>query len=124
VIVAGHPRPLLIDGAATRPLFAGRPGRPVGLANGSWVGEHTPLPAGWAMLLYSDGLIEGRVGDGPERLGEEALRRMLEGYIAADPRWRERPGALLESLIARVEELNGGALSDDVALLLVGARGD
>jgi serine phosphatase RsbU (regulator of sigma subunit) len=124
VIVAGHPRPLLIDGAATRPLFAGRPGRPVGLANGSWVAEHAPLPAGWAMLLYSDGLIEGRVGEGPERLGEEALQRMLESYIAADPRWRERPGALLESLIARVEELNGGALSDDVALLLVGARGD
>ncbi|HEV3045815.1 MAG TPA: fused response regulator/phosphatase [Solirubrobacteraceae bacterium] len=121
VIVAGHPRPLLIDGAAARPLFDGHPGLPVGLANGGWVGERAPLPADWTMLLYSDGLIEGRVGAGPERLGEDALRRMLEDYVAAEPRWRERPERLLEWLIARVEELNDGALSDDVALLLVGA---
>jgi serine phosphatase RsbU (regulator of sigma subunit) len=122
VTVAGHPRPVLIDGARSVPLFSPRPGLPVGLADGRWVSERTPLPAGWALLLYSDGLIEGRVGPGPERLGEDALHDMLDGYLASHPGWHECPEELLDWLIARVEELNGDALTDDVALLLVGAR--
>jgi hypothetical protein len=34
------------------------------------------------------------------------------------PDWRSDPHALLRRLIARAEELNGEALTDDVALLL------
>jgi serine phosphatase RsbU (regulator of sigma subunit) len=122
VTVAGHPRPVLIDGGSSTPLFSTRPGLPVGLADGRWVAEHADLPTGWALLLYSDGLIEGRIGPGPERLGEEALHRLLDGYLAAHPGWQAHPQDLLDWLIARVEELNGDALTDDVALLLVGAR--
>ncbi|HTA13148.1 MAG TPA: SpoIIE family protein phosphatase [Solirubrobacteraceae bacterium] len=122
VTVAGHPRPVLIDGSRSKPLFSARPGLPVGLAEGRWVAQRAGLPAGWALLLYSDGLIEGRIGRGPERLGEDALHVMLDGYLAVHPEWHERPEELLDWLIVRVEELNGDALTDDVALLLVGAR--
>jgi hypothetical protein len=37
---------------------------------------------------------------------------------------RERPPAPLDDLIAEVEHLNGEALSNDVAMLLVGLGGD
>lgn len=47
---------------------------------------------------------------------------MIDGYLNAHPGWQERPEELLDWLIACVEELNGDALTDDVALLLVGAR--
>ena len=36
----------------------------------------------------------------------------------------EHPGELLDELIADAERLNDGALSDDVAMLMLGARGD
>jgi serine phosphatase RsbU (regulator of sigma subunit) len=122
VILAGHPRPLLLGADRVTPLAPARTGLPVGLADGRWAAEHVELPAQWALLLYSDGLIEGRVGDGARRLGEEALHRMLGGYLAAHAHWWESPEGMLDWLIARVEELNGGPLSDDVALLLVGSR--
>ncbi|HLH15000.1 MAG TPA: SpoIIE family protein phosphatase, partial [Solirubrobacteraceae bacterium] len=115
-------RPLLIDGTRIQPLAPPRAGLPVGLAEGRWSAADTRLPAGWSVLIYSDGLIEGRVGAGSERLGEAALHSMVEDYLAANPGWREDPESLLDWLIARVEALNGDALSDDVALLLVGSR--
>jgi len=122
VMLAGHPRPLLIDGSEVRPLSDARGGSPVGLSGRRSVAEHAELPAGWTVLLYSDGLIEGRVGAGAERLGEDGLAHVLSERIAAQPGWREEPRDLLEGLTARAEELNGGALGDDVALLLVGLR--
>jgi serine phosphatase RsbU (regulator of sigma subunit) len=122
VTLAGHPRPLLIDGADVTPLAPVRAGLPVGLADGEWVAARTELPRGWSLLLYSDGLIEGRVGAGTERLGEQALHRMLGEYLTVNPDWRESPEDMLDWLIARVEALNGDALTDDVALLLVGSR--
>jgi serine phosphatase RsbU (regulator of sigma subunit) len=122
VILAGHPRPVLRGGDRVTPLAPVRTGLPVGLADGHWVAERVELPADWVLLLYSDGLIEGRLGHGAERLGEQALHRMLGEYLTSNPDWRESPGSMLDWLIAGVEELNGGALSDDVALLLVGSR--
>ena len=124
VILAGHPRPLLLDGSEVRALTGARVGPPVGLRDGRWGGgEEAKLPPGWTILLYSDGLIEGRVGAGAERLGEDGLQRALSEQIAAHPHWREQPEELLDRLIARAEELHGDALTDDVALLLVGSRG-
>ena len=36
-----------------------------------------PLEPGWALLLYTDGLIEGRVPEPGERLWEEGLLELL-----------------------------------------------
>lgn len=71
------------------------------------------LEPGWAMLLHTDGLIEGRGADPDELLWTEGLIDVL----AAE---RERDLARLpERLVERAEQLNGGALLDDVAILLL-----
>jgi len=121
MILAGHPPPVLIDGDAVSPLTRGYGGPPIGLRLGGWNSESFALPPGWVLLLFTDGIIEGRTGEGAERLGEEGLRGLIREYIAAHPAWRERPDAILEALVAQAHELNGKALSDDVAMVLAGA---
>ncbi len=124
MIRAGHPLPVLIDGTSVSGLSQVRAEAGIGIGNGSWHSEAVRLPAGWTILLYTDGIIEGRVGRGSKRLGEDGLHGMLAELIAQRPGWREQPRVLLDELIAGAERLNGGALSDDVAMLLVGVRRD
>lgn len=119
MIRAGHPRPVLIEGTSISAL-AGARGRAIGIGNGQWKAERVSLPQAWTILLYTDGIVEGRTGQGPERLGEKGLHELVAHRIAEDPNWRDRPRALLDDLIEDAECLNGGALSDDVAMLLVG----
>jgi serine phosphatase RsbU (regulator of sigma subunit) len=124
IIRAGHPWPVLIDGASISGLSAGRGGAGIGIGDGPWQAESTPLPRDWTILLYTDGIIEGRIGPGAERLGEAGFYRLIAAEIARDPQWRDHPEELLERLIAGAEFQNGGALSDDVAMLLLGVRAD
>ena len=72
--------------------------------------------------MYTDGIVEGRVGEGPERVGGGRLRRIAEESMAADPGWRERPASLLDGLLDAVEALAAGPPADDVAMLLIGNR--
>ncbi len=74
------------------------------------------------MLLHTDGITEGRIGEGSERLGTDRLQALIAEYIGAHPDWCEHPDGLLDDLIARAEALNGGALTDDVAMVLLGSR--
>jgi serine phosphatase RsbU (regulator of sigma subunit) len=122
IIRAGHPRPLLIDGTSISALSRAHGSTGIGMGNGEWTAERVQLPAGWTILLYTDGIVDGRVGPGHERLGEEGLLKLLAEQTAQHPDWRDRPRALLDGLIAGAERLNGEALSDDVAMLLVGLR--
>jgi serine phosphatase RsbU (regulator of sigma subunit) len=122
LIRAGHPHPLLIDGESVTPLTdADAGGAAIGLDRDCWGTETLALPSDWTILLYTDGIIEGRIGAGAERLGEDGLRRLVGQRIAQHPGWRAEPQQLLETLIEDAERLNGGALSDDVAMLLGGA---
>jgi serine phosphatase RsbU (regulator of sigma subunit) len=122
MIRAGHPRPLLIaDGSVSALSGPQAGGAGVGIERGGWRAEPVALPRDWTMLLYTDGIIDARVGNGPRRLGEEGLGELLAGQMARLPDWRERPRELLEALIEEAERLNGQALSDDVAMLLLGA---
>jgi serine phosphatase RsbU (regulator of sigma subunit) len=115
--LAGHPPPLLIADRAIVPLEPGRVGPPLGVvADADWVAADHPLPDGWALLLYTDGLIEGRTGVGTARLGGEGLEAMVRGALETGS-----PG-LVTALVERAEELNGGPLLDDVAALLVQRR--
>ncbi len=75
------------------------------------------------MLMYTDGLIEGKVGDGPERLGSEGLIRLIEkeraqGAAGQAPD-RQVNEQLIDAVITRARELNGGDLDDDLAVLVV-----
>ncbi|MHB1469792.1 MAG: PP2C family protein-serine/threonine phosphatase, partial [Solirubrobacteraceae bacterium] len=121
---AGHPRPVLIEGSRVCALPDSQSNAGIGIADGGWTSERVELPRDWTILLYTDGIIEGRVGDGSERLGEEGLHRLIAEAIAANPGWRERPEAFCGELIAGAERLNGGGLGDDVAMLLVGHAPD
>jgi serine phosphatase RsbU (regulator of sigma subunit) len=124
LIRAGHPGPVLIDGSSVSSLTDVLGEGAVGINDGSWAPQRLSLPAEWTVLLYTDGIIEGRIttGEDGERLGEEGFHRLIAERIAAREDWREDPAALLDGLIADAEQLNGGALSDDVAMLMLGTR--
>jgi serine phosphatase RsbU (regulator of sigma subunit) len=119
--VAGHPLPVVLDGTGATAVSPEQGGPPLGVvADARWPARELPLNPGFGLLLYTDGLVEGRVGAGPARLGEAGLLEMAGDAL------REhggRPGALVRALVERAEALNGGALLDDVAVLLVSEAG-
>ncbi|MEV4614227.1 SpoIIE family protein phosphatase [Kitasatospora sp. NPDC049258] len=119
--LAGHPAPLLLD-AGQRPVLlpADHAGPALGLlpcddGESVWPGRELELAPGWRLLLYTDGLVEGRVGAGSRRLGQDGLIDLIADHQSAGL----TRGRLVDSAIAEVEELNGGALTDDVAVLLL-----
>ncbi len=119
--LAGHPPPLLLTPEGVSELRA-----PVSLPPGiahveDWTVSEVALGDNWTLLMYTDGLIEGRIGTGPERLGSDGLIEIIEAYLrAAPPAGRPRDERLLDRLIDRVRELNGGDLDDDLAVLALG----
>jgi serine phosphatase RsbU (regulator of sigma subunit) len=66
-------------------------------------------------MLYTDGLIEGRVGEGGERLGQDGMVSMIRRQLSEGLRGE----ALLRAAVSEVRELNGGELTDDVAVVLL-----
>jgi serine phosphatase RsbU (regulator of sigma subunit) len=125
VRLCGHPAPLLMTGNEVRTI-GGEPRLMLGVLPGTpYPPDEFALPArDWAVLLYTDGLIDGRVDDPDEpdaRLGVDGLVELVRGY-----RRRGAPLAeLADWLVGQAEERNGGALADDVAMLVLtdaGAR--
>ncbi len=121
--LAGHPAPLLVCGARATQIDASLRGQPLGMFEGvRWRGQPLELPTAWSLVLYTDGLIEGRVGGETDRLGPDRLVDLLNAGLA-DRGQEGRPApdltALLDETVAEVERLNGGALVDDVAVLMV-----
>ncbi|MGW2252166.1 PP2C family protein-serine/threonine phosphatase [Kitasatospora sp. NPDC001660] len=119
--LAGHPAPLLL-GADHQPMTlpSDLAGPALGLlpcddGEAAWPAYELELRPGWRLLLYTDGLIEGRVGAGSRRLGQDGLADLVGDHQSAGL----TRGRLVDSAIAEVEELNGGALTDDVAVLLL-----
>ena len=117
VRMAGHLPPLLLtrSGVAELPTLSAAP---LGLSEvRDWPGTQVRLDGSWSILLYTDGLIEGRIGKGSERLGSEGLMDLIRESLSA----LDRPGEeLLDQVIDRVRELNGGDLDDDLAVLALG----
>ena len=112
VRLAGHPPPLVLGDA---PHTVAPPvGLPLGiLPTASWTTAEVVLEPGWAMLLHTDGLIEGRGADPDELLWTEGLIDVLAAEREPDL------ARLPERLVERAQQLNGGALLDDVAILLL-----
>ena len=115
--LAGHPPPLLISRAGIEPLSVISPDAPLGVTAGArWAAREYALPERWSLLLYTDGLIEGRTGVGTARLGGEGLAAMVRGELDARG---DATAGLVTTLVERAEELNGGPMLDDVAAFLV-----
>jgi hypothetical protein len=72
---------------------------------------------GWSVLMFTDGLIEGRIGKGSERLGSEGLMDLIRVVLGSAPNFAD--DRLLDKVIDQVRELNGGDLDDDLAILCV-----
>lgn len=114
--LAGHPAPVIIEEAGTRELGVDRIHLPLGVdEHQRWEPRTVSLPERWTLLLYTDGLIEGRTGSGPERLGVEGLTAAIDALGGA----LRDPAGLLDDLLVHVEQLNGGPHADDVAALLL-----
>lgn len=113
ICLAGHPPPVLVGDGGRRPVEL-RAQRPLGVPGDSLATEDVALPPGWSMLLFSDGVFEGRSGVGErsrfglDRFAHDAERLLLRAT---------GPGALA-TLVDAAETANGGPLADDVALLL------
>ncbi|MER7588311.1 fused response regulator/phosphatase [Micromonospora sp. NPDC127501] len=119
VRLAGHPPPLLLSGGRVSPvpapggrLLGVRPRRPIAYDLEFDTDD-------WSLLMYTDGLIEGRVGAGDERLDVPGLSGLLDEPDNRSVSLPELPAWL----VGRAERLNGGPLSDDVAMLLVSRGG-
>jgi serine phosphatase RsbU (regulator of sigma subunit) len=113
VLRAGHPGLLLRTGTQID-MVVSEGGPALGLFPGlSWEIEEIDLPAGSSLVLFTDGLFEGRTGPGSERLGEDGLldiARRLAPLPSAD---------FVDSLIDEAEQTarDYGGLDDDVAVI-------
>jgi serine phosphatase RsbU (regulator of sigma subunit) len=131
VRMAGHLPPLLVTRGAVLELET-LTAPPLGLGQVQhWPGTQVPLDGSWSVLLYTDGLIEGRIGKGSERLGSEGLMELIGEAMRAAPEGNGEAGAagpvggpLLDRVIAQVRELNGKDLDDDLAVLALGYSPD
>jgi serine phosphatase RsbU (regulator of sigma subunit) len=103
--LAGHWPPVLLT-EACEPLPNDRRGFPLGIGRDGWEDHERDLPECWDLILYTDGLVEGHGGDG-KLLGLDGLCELLDALDG------DLDG---ERLIAEVEALNGGPITDDVAL--------
>lgn len=111
LVSCGHPYPMLLDGANHPPAPIEIPNNlPLGYGVGPPVAAARRLRDGERLLLYTDGLSEGRdpegrffdiAQDGGEALGEHD------------------PDVALDALIDRLERHVGGGFEDDVAVMIV-----
>ncbi|MFI6356439.1 PP2C family protein-serine/threonine phosphatase [Streptomyces sp. NPDC050743] len=115
--LAGHPAPLFArPGRQARLLPYDNNGPALGLLPGArWPRMQVELGSEWSLMLYTDGLIEGRVGEGGERLGQDGMVSMIRRQLSAGLRGEE----LLRAAVSEVRQLNGGELTDDVAVVLL-----
>ncbi len=124
--LAGHPQPIRLTSDSVVELQA-----PVSLPPGishatDWPSAEVDLGSNWSVLLYTDGLIEGKIGDGPERLGSDGLIRLIEKERAASSTGTASGDqqALIDAVISKARELNGGELDDDLAVLMISCSAD
>jgi serine phosphatase RsbU (regulator of sigma subunit) len=116
-LIAGHPPPLIVRAGRVVKELTGPARPPLGVQA---FGEQPPvvrreqLEPGDQVLMYTDGIIEGRDKCG-EFFGEQRLVELTEHAAAAQLSAPET----LRRLIAAVLDHQGGTLQDDASLLLV-----
>ena len=119
--LVGHPPPLLITQDGVREVPA--PVRsPVGVGKRDvWPSAEFALGENWSLLMYTDGLIDGRVRGERRRLDVDGLVDLTKAAASAG----HRDERLLDEVISQVRELNGGELDDDMAVVMLSwpARG-
>ncbi|HJY56422.1 MAG TPA: SpoIIE family protein phosphatase [Streptosporangiaceae bacterium] len=130
VRMAGHLPPLLVTRGGVLELQTPT-SPPLGLGRVEhWPGTQVGLDGSWSVLLYTDGLIEGRIGKGSERLGSEGLMDLIRATLRAAGNGEagtagtRADDVLLDRVIEHVRALNGRDLDDDLAILALGYSPD
>jgi len=135
VYLAGHLPPMLLTGPVGAVVCDVLPptgrGRALGIpVEGGWRRQHVALDGPFAVLLYTDGLIEAEVGHdtglgvqlparhGVPRLGSSGLHALVQDELD-----RDGIEGVVERVLRRVRDLHGGPLNDDAAMLIVGWTG-
>ncbi|MFJ5808810.1 fused response regulator/phosphatase [Streptomyces sp. NBC_01426] len=115
--LAGHPAPLISrPGRAARLLPYENSGPALGLLpKARWPRRQVELGGTWSLMLYTDGLIEGKIGAGKERLGQDGMVEMINRHLDQGLSGE----SLLEASVTEARRLNGGELTDDVAVVLL-----
>ncbi|MEU6497172.1 fused response regulator/phosphatase [Streptomyces sp. NPDC046984] len=115
--LAGHPSPLIARPDRPAELLPyDNNGPALGLLrHARWPRLQVELGPVWSLMLYTDGLIEGRIGEGRERLGQEGMLELVQRRLADGLTGEE----LLRTTVNEVRDLNGGELADDVAVVLL-----
>ena len=117
--LAGHPSPLLLAGDQVLELAVEARGPLLGVFEDSkWPANPVDLGTEWTLVLFTDGIVEGRAGNGEgenERFKTTGLARLAHQALE-ETRDLE---SLADQLIAGAERANGAPLRDDVALLLL-----
>jgi serine phosphatase RsbU (regulator of sigma subunit) len=114
LFLAGHPAPLVLGGTVDQ-LPDNLVGPALGVIPGvTWGSRAVDLGTNWRLMLFTDGLVEGRIGEGPERLGTDRLVEIATSYGLRSP-----TAELIDHLIASAKTLHGDELADDVAVVVV-----
>jgi phosphoserine phosphatase RsbU/P len=109
--LGGHPQPLLLRPGRPPELF-GRHGPLLGVVDHpTFEDASLRLDAGDVLVLYTDGVIEGRRD--AELFGEHRL-------LATAERVGPHPAALVDALVEEVLDFQEGTLRDDVAIVAFG----
>jgi serine phosphatase RsbU (regulator of sigma subunit) len=106
--VAGHPPPLLVDGANVTEIGGADP--VLGAFDDvEWRIERASIEPGQQLVMVTDGIIEATGGAG--RFGEERLRAELAGAT--------NPALAVQRLEGALSAFTEGMLDDDAAILVV-----
>jgi serine phosphatase RsbU (regulator of sigma subunit)/ketosteroid isomerase-like protein len=106
--VAGHPPPLLVDGATVTEVAGPAPVLGA-FTDETWSLESTQVAPGQQLVVVTDGVTD--VVGGGERFGEERLRAQLEGVSS--------PALAAQRIEGALHEFAGGTLDDDAAILAI-----
>jgi sigma-B regulation protein RsbU (phosphoserine phosphatase) len=108
----GHPLPV-VSRPGRPPASFGQTGSLVGVLDAPvFHDSHTRLEPGAALVLYTDGVTEGRRG--AEFYGEDRLRAAVAAHAGS-------AGSVVEGILADVLDFQRGSARDDIALVVLRA---
>lgn len=113
---AGHPSPLLRRDDSSVEWLNAANGLPLGVAGDTeYSNSQVTLSEGDSLILYTDGVIEGRSGD--KWFGMEELTSLVGNLDAS-------ADELVHDIYQAVSEFAGGNVQDDVALVAIRMRAE
>jgi hypothetical protein len=111
---AGHPAPLLLRDHQVVKQLRCTPSLPWGLGDGCAEVEREALEPGDCVLVFTDGVVEGRSHQG----GEFGVDRLVDAWTRQSST-NGQPDEVLRRLVEEVLSYNVGKLRDDASLMLI-----